>query len=111
MASAMLLKFQKYWDDVHVMMGVAAVFDPRYKMKLVEFFLPQIYSEDASTKIQEIRSHCYDLFHEYKSSFSGGFHLKHLVLVKSLILLKLIDYRGLIDLLLLVELLRRQDPS
>lgn len=78
MASAMLLKFQKYWDDVHVMMGVAAVFDPRYKMKLVEFFLPQIYSEDASTKIQEIRSHCYDLFHEYKSSFSGGFHLKHI---------------------------------
>ncbi|KAH0639010.1 hypothetical protein KY285_035596 [Solanum tuberosum] len=71
MAFAMLLKFQKYWDDVHVMMGIAAIFDPRYKMKLVEFFLPQIYGKDASTKIQEIRSHCYDLFHDYNSRLSS----------------------------------------
>lgn len=48
-------------------MGVAAIFDPRYKMKLVEFYLPLIYGEEALTKIQEIRTHCHDLFQEYKS--------------------------------------------
>ncbi|XP_075086148.1 zinc finger BED domain-containing protein RICESLEEPER 2-like [Nicotiana tabacum] len=71
MASAMLLKFKKYWDDVHILMGVAAIFDPRYKMRLVEFFLPLIYGEEASTKIQEVRSNCYDLFQDYKSKLSG----------------------------------------
>ncbi|XP_019248801.1 PREDICTED: zinc finger BED domain-containing protein RICESLEEPER 2-like [Nicotiana attenuata] len=71
MASAMLLKFKKYWDDVHILMGVAAIFDPRYKMRLVEFFLPLIYGEEASTKIQEVRSNCYDLFQDYKSKLSA----------------------------------------
>ncbi|XP_075095044.1 zinc finger BED domain-containing protein RICESLEEPER 2-like [Nicotiana tabacum] len=71
MASAMLLKFKKYWDDVHILMGVAAIFDPQYKMRLVEFFLPLIYGEEASTKIQEVRSNCYDLFQDYKSKLSG----------------------------------------
>ncbi|XP_070045787.1 zinc finger BED domain-containing protein RICESLEEPER 3-like [Nicotiana tomentosiformis] len=71
MASAMLLKFKKYWDGVHILMGVAAIFDPRYKMRLVEFFLPLIYGEESSTKIQEVRSNCYDLFQDYKSKLSG----------------------------------------
>ncbi|XP_070013254.1 zinc finger BED domain-containing protein RICESLEEPER 3-like [Nicotiana sylvestris] len=70
MASAML-KFKKYWDDVHILMGVAAIFDPWYKMRLVEFFLPLIYGEEASTKIQEVRSNCYDLFQDYKSKLSA----------------------------------------
>ncbi|XP_009791292.2 zinc finger BED domain-containing protein RICESLEEPER 2-like [Nicotiana sylvestris] len=71
MASAMLLKFKKYWDDVHILMGVAAIFDPRYKMRLVEFFLPLIYGEEASTKIQEVRSNWYDLFQDYMSKLSA----------------------------------------
>ncbi|XP_075091915.1 zinc finger BED domain-containing protein RICESLEEPER 2-like [Nicotiana tabacum] len=29
MASAILLKFKKYWDEVHILMGVTAIFDPR----------------------------------------------------------------------------------
>ncbi|XP_009797298.2 zinc finger BED domain-containing protein RICESLEEPER 2-like isoform X1 [Nicotiana sylvestris] len=69
--SAMLLKFKKYWDDVHILMGVAAIFDPRYKMRLVEFFLPLIYGEEVSTKIQEVRSSCYDLFQDYMSKLSA----------------------------------------
>lgn len=40
MASVMLFKFKKYWDDMHISIGVAAIFVPMYKMKLVEFYLP-----------------------------------------------------------------------
>ncbi|XP_060177829.1 zinc finger BED domain-containing protein RICESLEEPER 2-like [Lycium barbarum] len=68
MASAMLLKYKKYWVDVHIFMGVVAIFNPRYKMKLVEFYLPHIYGETiALDKIQEVQTHCFDLFQEYKS--------------------------------------------
>nr|XP_016481821.1 PREDICTED: zinc finger BED domain-containing protein RICESLEEPER 2-like [Nicotiana tabacum] len=71
MTSAMLLKFKKYWDGVHILIGVASIFDPRYKMRLVKFFIPLIYGEEASTKIQEVRSNCYDLFQDYKSKLSA----------------------------------------
>ncbi|XP_070047045.1 zinc finger BED domain-containing protein RICESLEEPER 2-like [Nicotiana tomentosiformis] len=68
MATSILLKFKKYWDDVHILMGVATIFDLRYKIKLVEFYLVQIYGEEASLdKIQEVRNHCFDLFQEYQS--------------------------------------------
>ncbi|KAG5571968.1 hypothetical protein H5410_061734 [Solanum commersonii] len=40
-----------------------------------------------------------------------GGHLKYVALVKSLILLKVIDYRALIDFLLRVELLWRKNQS
>nr|XP_009797845.1 PREDICTED: zinc finger BED domain-containing protein RICESLEEPER 2-like [Nicotiana sylvestris] len=66
-ASSMLLKFKKYWDDMHILMGVATIFDPRFKMKLVEFYLAQIYGEETLHKIQEVRNHCFDLFQEYTS--------------------------------------------
>ncbi|XP_033511860.1 zinc finger BED domain-containing protein DAYSLEEPER-like [Nicotiana tabacum] len=49
-------------------MGVAAIFDLRYKMRLVEFYLTHIYGgEAASNKIQEVQNYCVDLFQEYKS--------------------------------------------
>nr|XP_016498727.1 PREDICTED: zinc finger BED domain-containing protein RICESLEEPER 2-like isoform X2 [Nicotiana tabacum]XP_016498728.1 PREDICTED: zinc finger BED domain-containing protein RICESLEEPER 2-like isoform X2 [Nicotiana tabacum]XP_016498729.1 PREDICTED: zinc finger BED domain-containing protein RICESLEEPER 2-like isoform X2 [Nicotiana tabacum] len=67
MASSMWLKFKKYWDDMHILMGVATIFDPRFKMKLVEFYLAQIYGEETLHKIQEVRNHCFDLFQEYTS--------------------------------------------
>lgn len=42
MTQKMLDKYVKYWDNCHIMIGVAAVLDPRYKMKLVEFYFPLI---------------------------------------------------------------------
>ncbi|KAL0410282.1 UNVERIFIED_CONTAM: Zinc finger BED domain-containing protein RICESLEEPER 2 [Sesamum latifolium] len=84
MAKKMLEKYEKYWDACHIMMGVAAVLDPRYKMKLVEFYLPLIYGDRSQSKIDEIRNKCYDLLLDYQSrstiskgssSCSGGFSM------------------------------------
>ncbi|KAH0658943.1 hypothetical protein KY285_027492 [Solanum tuberosum] len=36
-------------------------------MKLVEFYLPLIFGEEALSKIQEVRTHRDDLFKEYNS--------------------------------------------
>ncbi|KAG8368977.1 hypothetical protein BUALT_Bualt15G0102300 [Buddleja alternifolia] len=67
MAKDMLEKYEKYWDSCHILMGVAAVLDPRYKMKLVEFYFPLIYPESAQSKIAEIRQSCYDLLVDYQT--------------------------------------------
>jgi len=41
MASNMVVKFEKYWSEIHRVMGVAIVLDPQYKLKLLEYFFPQ----------------------------------------------------------------------
>ena len=48
MASRMLIKFDKYWSVIHGIMGMAAVLDPRYKLKFVELLLPVLYGEDRA---------------------------------------------------------------
>ncbi|KAG8388079.1 hypothetical protein BUALT_Bualt02G0087800 [Buddleja alternifolia] len=67
MAKKMLEKYDKYWETCHIMMGVAAVLDPRYKMILVEFYFRKIYGEQSQTKIDEIRHNCYELLSDYQS--------------------------------------------
>jgi hypothetical protein len=39
----MMSKFDKYWGDTNLMMSIAAVLDPRYKMKLINFCFPIMY--------------------------------------------------------------------
>ncbi|XP_059436054.1 zinc finger BED domain-containing protein RICESLEEPER 2-like [Corylus avellana] len=43
MASTMIDKFDKYWGDSNLLMSIAAVLDPRYKMKLINFCFLIIY--------------------------------------------------------------------
>ena len=38
MATQMMSKFQKYWEEIHGLMTVAVVLDPRYKFMLIEYF-------------------------------------------------------------------------
>ncbi|KAH9657053.1 BED-type domain-containing protein [Citrus sinensis] len=75
MAKSMLEKFGKYWDEIHGVMVVAVVLDPRYKMVLVDYFFPQIYGSDASTHIDRIRTLCSDLYSEYKKKSMVGSNL------------------------------------
>ena len=42
----MLAKFNSYWANVSVVIAVAAILDPRYKMKLLEFYYPNIYGDN-----------------------------------------------------------------
>ena len=67
MASNMLEKFDSYWNVVGRIMGVAAVLDPRFKMKLLEWSFPTIYSNTAYEEIEKIRRIFYDLLEQYHS--------------------------------------------
>ena len=61
----MLSKFNSYWVNVNVVMVVAAILDPRYKMKLLEFYYPNIYNNNSDLEIEKIKNLCYDLLDEY----------------------------------------------
>jgi hypothetical protein len=65
MASSMILKFDNYWSDINGIMGIAAILDPRYKMKLLEFYYPSIYGLNASAEIANLKRLCCGLLDEY----------------------------------------------
>ncbi|KAL5555828.1 hypothetical protein UlMin_038064 [Ulmus minor] len=47
-AAAMVDKFEKYWLDIHGILGLAVVLDPRYKMDLVDFQFTRIYGKEEA---------------------------------------------------------------
>ena len=65
MVESMLAKFNSYWANVSVVMAVPAILDPRYKMKLLEFYYSNIYGDNFDLEIEKIKNLCYDLLDEY----------------------------------------------
>ncbi|KAG8374690.1 hypothetical protein BUALT_Bualt10G0022100 [Buddleja alternifolia] len=66
MVNSMKRKFDKYWGESNLLMAIAAVLDPRYKMMALEFFFPKLYSpEKAATELAFVRRTLYDLYSEY----------------------------------------------
>ena len=47
MAENMLAKFNSYLAKVSVVMAVTVILDPRYKMKLLEFYYSNIYGDNS----------------------------------------------------------------
>lgn len=69
MASLMFSKFEDYWNSVHVVLAIATVLDPRYKLKLVQYFFIVIYGSNSWLEVERIRKCCSDLFEEYRARF------------------------------------------
>ena len=72
MASSMLENFDKYWSRCHIIMAVAAILDPRYKIKILEFYFPIMFGSEALSEIGKIRQICYDFLFEYQSNSKIG---------------------------------------
>ncbi|KAG8383394.1 hypothetical protein BUALT_Bualt04G0007900 [Buddleja alternifolia] len=68
MAGPMKIKFDKYWDKCCLVLAVAVVFDPRYKMSLVKFYYTRIYGSSADQYITRVRDTLKDLFFTYGGS-------------------------------------------
>ncbi|CAA7404311.1 unnamed protein product [Spirodela intermedia] len=64
-AKEMHEKFDKYWKDCSLVMAIAVVMDPRFKMKLVEFSFTKIYDDDAERYIKVVNDGIHDLFLDY----------------------------------------------
>ncbi|XP_021833421.1 zinc finger BED domain-containing protein RICESLEEPER 2-like [Prunus avium] len=76
-ALQMQKKFEKYWDTMHGLMGVASILDPRYKMKQIEFLCPLIYGDNAAQEVFKYKNILYDLVKEYQSKSQQSHHVQH----------------------------------
>ena len=65
MVESMLAKFNSYWANVSVVIAVTAILNPKYKMKLLEFYYPNIYGNNSDLEIEKIKNLCYELLDEY----------------------------------------------
>jgi predicted Zn-dependent peptidase len=54
MAQAMQQKYDKYWKKSNIALVVVCFLDPRYKKRLIEYFLQRIYKDRAPTELSLI---------------------------------------------------------
>ncbi|XP_022717364.1 zinc finger BED domain-containing protein RICESLEEPER 1-like isoform X2 [Durio zibethinus] len=65
LAAKMKAKFDKYWSKCSLALAVAGILDPRFKMKLVEYYYSQIYGSTALERIKEVSDGVKELFNAY----------------------------------------------
>jgi len=58
-------KFDKYWKDCSLVLAIAVVMDPRFKMKLVEFSYSKIYGAEAAKYVKVVDDAVHELYKEY----------------------------------------------
>ncbi|XP_051115785.1 zinc finger BED domain-containing protein DAYSLEEPER-like isoform X3 [Andrographis paniculata] len=57
--------FTTYWEGCNMVLAVAVVMDPRFKMKLVEFSFSKLYGQDAEAWIKAVEDGLRELYLEY----------------------------------------------
>ncbi|XP_043705261.1 zinc finger BED domain-containing protein RICESLEEPER 1-like [Telopea speciosissima] len=69
MAQEMKKKFDKYWDSYSIILAIAVVFDPRYKLSFVSWAFDKIYNLDSRSKekFRLVKTSLERLFEEYRS--------------------------------------------
>ncbi len=50
----MILKFDKYWKKSNIALAVATVLDPRFKRKIVEFYLRNMYPYSIKMNLKNL---------------------------------------------------------
>lgn len=65
LASRMKSKFEEYWERCSLALAVAAMLDPRFKMKLVEYYYKHIYGSSAQNRIDDVFESVKALYNEH----------------------------------------------
>ena len=67
MAHNMWLKFTKYWDDIHLVLAVSVILDPRYKLHVIDYYAAKFGSTDNELVSDNIKQILCNLIMEYQS--------------------------------------------
>ena len=65
LASRLRSKFDEYWEKCSLGLAVAAMLDPRFKMKLVDYYYPQIFGSMSANRIEEVFDGVKALYNEH----------------------------------------------
>ncbi|KAL7170351.1 hypothetical protein ACSBR2_035256 [Camellia fascicularis] len=71
MATKIVGKFDKYWSEHSVILAIAVVFDPHFKLQFVEYSYKKLYDDNAMEYIQ-IYHKLFTLFDEYIKNSSNA---------------------------------------
>ncbi|KAG6661883.1 hypothetical protein CIPAW_03G205900 [Carya illinoinensis] len=72
MVRKMSAKFDKYWGECNLLMSIAAVLDPRFKMVLIQFCFPLIYHmPNAAKNIDHVSQVLHELYDEYVHEYNS----------------------------------------
>ncbi|XP_047332372.1 zinc finger BED domain-containing protein DAYSLEEPER-like [Impatiens glandulifera] len=71
-AKAMRVPFDNYWKNCCLVLAIAVVMDPRFKMKLVEFSFSKIYGEGSAEYVKIVDDGIHELFYEYMTEDNVG---------------------------------------
>uniref|UniRef100_A0ACD5YLK8 Uncharacterized protein n=1 Tax=Avena sativa TaxID=4498 RepID=A0ACD5YLK8_AVESA len=72
MSEEMKDKFENYWKDIHCLMSVATVFDPRYKLHIINALYGPLYGrEHITTEIEKVKKLLVQLVKQYKDEVEG----------------------------------------
>ncbi|CAN0872971.1 Putative AC transposase, partial [Linum grandiflorum] len=66
MARKMWNKFAKYWDDIHLVLAISIVLDPRYKLHVIEYYAAKFGSSNIDIVGETIKQLVCDLVLEYQ---------------------------------------------
>ncbi|XP_057722344.1 zinc finger BED domain-containing protein RICESLEEPER 2-like isoform X1 [Arachis stenosperma] len=64
----MLIEFKTYWEEYSVVLGLAAVLDPRIKLSSLEFLFSKIDPSTSHEKTEHVKRKLYKLFEGYTSN-------------------------------------------
>lgn len=68
MATSMSFKFEKYWKKSNVALAIASVLDPRFKRKIVEFYLRRVYKNSYQDELNKFNCVMRNMYECYAAS-------------------------------------------
>jgi predicted NAD-dependent protein-ADP-ribosyltransferase YbiA (DUF1768 family) len=72
MAIAMNAKFEKYWEQSNNALAVACFLDPRYKKRLIEYYMKKFYGDHYLAELDEFISVIKKLYNFYVSAAASS---------------------------------------
>jgi Domain of unknown function (DUF4413) len=72
LAQKMQTKFSKYWETPNLILTIATLFDPRYKLIFVRYCFQDAYGDEYEAKLDNVRTWLTKYYEEYEIFTSAG---------------------------------------
>ncbi|KAI3927198.1 hypothetical protein MKW92_013536 [Papaver armeniacum] len=71
----MMERFEKYWEITSPTFAIASILDPRFKMKSVSFYFPQLYADNSEREELKVKELLKRLYNEYATRYASSAHV------------------------------------